>query len=125
MLYKEARAQINESVINYLGGMENEVNDLGQETRQVLLTDIITAEYNEIMDYGGTEIRFLGKEKILGLIRKAIELYEEEYLEGYIEILNNEICPGKGGFEGNMHCDNTGYCSGISCPNYMKCRGEN
>lgn len=26
-------------------------------------------------------------------------------------------------YDSNMYCDNTGYCCGSSCPNFVNCKG--
>lgn len=55
-----------------------------------------------------------------GAMRIAIER-EKEALEYLAEIYEEPEENWEDDVGGNMPCDNTGYCSGTSCPQYFKC----
>lgn len=81
--------RIRYEVINYLGSIENEVNDAGESTRGIKMSDIENTLYIELTGYI-PDIKFEGKDKIIQLIRKYVDFYENNYLDGYIKIIHNE-----------------------------------
>lgn len=83
-----------------------------------VMAEIYIQEYGRDALYRGADFVTMSNEK--GVIREFDIMFDDDYNVILDEYTYDDYDDD---YIDNMYCDNTGFCSGYTCPNYWKCKG--